>query len=403
MKLATTNTPLGSGLLSSWQSPDNPNGINAAVIIGTITATSNHGASHASGGTDAIPVGSLSPFQFKNTAIVSTSSFAQTIHPDANVIPLILEGNKDASPGLNLFEIWDNSAIRTKRFHVQGSGNAYFNGNVGIGTLDPTDKLEIVGNIRLYGGNKKILFSDPGNYDFSIVHNGGVSLDVRSPEKDGTITSFFNNGNVGMAGNLGVGTTNPTSKLEVAGGDIKVSGKITASSIEASGQYKDRTGDVMPVGVVLPFAGANIPQGWLLCDGTIYTLAAHPELTDLRQVLGSIHGGDGITTFRVPDLQGRTVIGTGEGPGITNKTLGQDEGEEFHTLTIAEMPVHNHSFTRRFSDWSFTPPLLSDARFSTINSYDAGSSVPTGINNAGGGLPHNNMQPSLVLNYIIKY
>lgn len=71
VKLAGTT----SDLLSSWQSPDNPNGINAAVIIGTITTTTNHGINHSLGGTDAIPANSLSPSQIKDTALVLTSSF----------------------------------------------------------------------------------------------------------------------------------------------------------------------------------------------------------------------------------------------------------------------------------------------------------------------------------------
>ncbi len=86
------------------------------------------------------------------------------------------------------------------------------NGDLGIGTF-PTDKLDVRGNIRLSSGNKSILFSDDGNYDFSIVHNGGASLDFRSPEFGGgtTIASFMNNGNVG------IGTTSPVDRLHVNG------------------------------------------------------------------------------------------------------------------------------------------------------------------------------------------
>ena len=120
------------------------------------------------------------------------------------------QGQPNTGSGLNMFEVWDNAAAPSEQFHIQGSGNAYFKGNVGIGTNDSNDKLEIDGNVRLLGGNRTILFSDPGNYDFSIVHNVGTSLDIRSPENDITIASFSNNGNVG------IGAKSPMAKLHAS-------------------------------------------------------------------------------------------------------------------------------------------------------------------------------------------
>ncbi len=211
VKLAPAGSAFGSGLLSSWQSPTNPAGINADVIVGTVTAASSHASRHLLNGPDPIPAGGLSPSQIQGTSLILTSSITQTIQPTQPVVPLIVKGQPNTGPSLNMFEVWDNAAVPSKRFHIQGSGTAYFNGNVGIGTANPGDALDVLGNIQLSGGNKKILFSDPGNFDFSIVHQGGNSLNIVSPETSRTIASFHNNGNVG------IGTTTPGESLEVHG------------------------------------------------------------------------------------------------------------------------------------------------------------------------------------------
>ena len=112
----------GGSLLSSWQSPMNKSKINADVIVGTITTTTNHGKEHALDGKDQIPVGTLNPSQIKDTALVLTSSFTQTIEPTQPVVPLVVKGQRNTGPTLNMFEVWDNAAVPTKRFHIQGTG-----------------------------------------------------------------------------------------------------------------------------------------------------------------------------------------------------------------------------------------------------------------------------------------
>ncbi|MBN1661183.1 MAG: tail fiber protein [Anaerolineae bacterium] len=139
-----------------------------------------------------------------------------------------------------------------------------------------------------------------------------------------------------------------------------------------------------PPGTIVAYAGATAPAGWLLCDGAQYSVDDYPAL---YAAIGSWGGDPG--SFKVPDLRGRTVIGTGQGSGLTNRPLGEGGGEERHTLTIAEMPSHSHSTLVALG--SGIAPI-------------AGANWGTGqTGSTGGDGPHNNMQPYLVLNYLIKY
>ncbi|MBX2827113.1 MAG: tail fiber protein [Flavobacteriaceae bacterium] len=93
-------------------------------------------------------------------------------------------------------------------------------------------------------------------------------------------------------------------------------------------------GQIMPVG--FNFA----PRGWALCDGQILAISSH---TALFSLLGTTFGGDGRTTFGLPDLRGRSIVGVGNGPGLSPITWGQKGGAESHTLTVGQMPAHTHN------------------------------------------------------------
>lgn len=162
-------------------------------------------------------------------------------------------------------------------------------------------------------------------------------------------------------------------------------------------------GGGVPTGTIVPFAGYSAPTGWLFCDGGQYSASSY---STLYAIIGTTYGG-GNGSFRVPDLRGRMPVGKNYG---TFAALGSIGGEEKHTLTIQEMPSHQHPMNENTymdvqtrSGWQ---PYVSDttgSRWFTNKRHDnlSFSDIATGA--TGQNSPHNNMPPYLVLNYIIKY
>lgn len=95
------------------------------------------------------------------------------------------------------------------------------------------------------------------------------------------------------------------------------------------------------IGEIRMFGGDYAPVGWALCDGSLLEVSQNEALFSL---LGTIYGGDGRTTFGLPDLRGRVPIHMGTGPGLTPRTIGSKGGTETETLTPANIPVHNHTW-----------------------------------------------------------
>lgn len=149
------------------------------------------------------------------------------------------------------------------------------------------------------------------------------------------------------------------------------------------------TGGVMPAGATIPYAGNSTPDGWLLCTGGAFSRTTYLRLFT---AIGTIHGtGDGATTFNVPALQGYTVVAKSAG-GIFN-TMAKTTGELTHTLTIAEMPSHTHTVTAGNAG---AGGQINWGNFNNSNFVATSSAT-------GGDGAHNNVQPSYVLNYIIRY
>lgn len=151
-------------------------------------------------------------------------------------------------------------------------------------------------------------------------------------------------------------------------------------------------------------------MGWMLCDGRSLSTA---DYNFLFQVIGYRFGGSG-NQFTLPDMRGRVPGAIGSGPGLSTRRLGDISGTETHTLTIPQMPSHNHTITDPGHTHSYVNNVnnqSTDNAFGTESAADnadlaqtTGSST-TGItvNNTGGGLPHNNMQPTLFLGNTFIY
>jgi microcystin-dependent protein len=144
------------------------------------------------------------------------------------------------------------------------------------------------------------------------------------------------------------------------------------------------------------------PTGWALCNGQLLPISQN---TALFSLIGTYYGGDGRSNFALPNLQGQSPMGTGQGPGLTIRDLGETGGEENVTLIESEMPSHGHALLG--SNTAGDTPVPADAvlaRATGLYQSDGGNNlVQLGppLPGAGGNLPHNNRQPYLVVNFCI--
>ena len=156
------------------------------------------------------------------------------------------------------------------------------------------------------------------------------------------------------------------------------------------------------IGEIRLFAGNFAPKNWAFCDGSILAIASN---TALFSILGTTYGGNGQTTFALPDLRGRVAISPGNGPGLPNYVLGEMAGEPAHTLINTEMPAHTHVMSGVNGDANTGRVAGGAPANSETNIYAAGAApnAPMAgvIGPSGGSQPHNNMQPYLAVNYII--
>jgi microcystin-dependent protein len=159
------------------------------------------------------------------------------------------------------------------------------------------------------------------------------------------------------------------------------------------------------IGEIRMFAGNFAPLGWAFCAGQLLPIAENDALFAL---IGTTYGGDGQTTFALPDLRGRIPIHMGQGAGLSNHAIGESSGTEAETLTVNQLPVHSHPFMGTSSTASATSPAGAVvASPSTIDLYrptavPGAALAPNALAIQGGSQPHDNMQPFLCISFIIS-
>ena len=163
------------------------------------------------------------------------------------------------------------------------------------------------------------------------------------------------------------------------------------------------------LGLIQMFGFNFAPRGWATCDGQLQSIAQN---TALFSLLGTTYGGDGRTTFALPDLRGRVPVHMGTGPGLPNASIGERAGQETITLNVSNLPAHNHGATAAVavaSGAASTDEAAGAILTNTGNNFYAAAGTADGhlggvtaaTANTGNNAPVNNMQPYLVVNFCI--
>ena len=170
--------------------------------------------------------------------------------------------------------------------------------------------------------------------------------------------------------------------------------------VNVTGDYYIRGQLFLPTGTILPYAGPvtgsnSTLNGWIICDGQSLNRNDYQNLYD---IIGTRYGSNSSSTFNIPDMRGRVPIGSSVNNtnGLSSRNIADTGGEETHTLTINEMPSHTHTYADAGSgSYTTTPAATSDSADDVT--------VGRTTNATGGSQAHNNMQPYIVINYIIRY
>ncbi len=157
------------------------------------------------------------------------------------------------------------------------------------------------------------------------------------------------------------------------------------------------------IGEIRMFGGNFAPVGWAFCDGQTMDISQNDALFTL---IGTTFGGDGQTTFNLPDLRGRLPIHMGQGSGLTNRTIGESAGVESVTLTTNQIPSHVHAALGQSAAGNQPSPSGNVWASSSLNQFSSSPANvtmhPASIGAGGGSQPHDNFMPYLCVNFIIS-
>ncbi|WP_042167109.1 phage tail protein [Paenibacillus gorillae] len=158
------------------------------------------------------------------------------------------------------------------------------------------------------------------------------------------------------------------------------------------------------IGEIRIFAGQFAPSNWMLCQGQLLSISRY---STLYSIIGVQYGGDGRTTFALPDFRERAPMSFGQGRGLADRSIGEMGGSPSETLLVNEIPSHTHVPNSQTSQgtanpanglWTVTAGLRGPSAYATTGNVQMN---PSAVQLTGGSQPHNNMQPYLSMNFII--
>ena len=322
--------------------------------------------------------------------------------------------NKNLVVNGNLTISGTTTTVNTETINL-ADNNIVLNSNLDANTAPTED-----GGITINRGNEadKTLLWDETNGRWTIGDETFVSgslvadnitIDgnaITSTDTDGDITVTPNGTGSAVVSQLKLGTsTVPVNDIKDEDDLSSNSDSALATQQSIKAYIDSQLTAAVPAGTVVPYAGTQAPTGWLICDGKSYHSTAKAAL---YTAIGTTYGQGGTDTFRVPDLRGRVVAGknnmgdqgdanliTTGGAGFNGDTLGATGGSETHALSLQEMPRHRHT-----ANTGSATNSLDSGTF--VGDDVAGHTGYAGGQNDNTTKPHNNVQPTIILNYIIK-